>query len=183
MNRVLQFVVLTAVIAQLAIALPVFFEPPGHDADNPAVKASALAPVILWFLAMLGCMPRPSWIAGCGLFLVHVAVAFHAAHGWSHQAAMAHVEKSSSVGEGLFASYAFALIWLFDALWWLAAQSSYSRRNRWWSIIIYGAIAFVVFNATVVFGHGLARGLGIAMFVVLAVVKANAAGRSPPRRE
>jgi hypothetical protein len=183
MNRVLQFVVLVAVIAQFAIGLPVFLEPPGHDVDNPAVKASALPPVILWFLAMAGRLPRLSWIAGCGLFLVHVAVAFHAAHGWSHWDAIAHVERSSGVGEGLFASYAFALIWLFDASWWLAAPSSYSWRKLWWSIIIDGYLAFVVFNATVVFGHGVARWLGIAIFVVLAVAKTNAAGRSPPRRE
>jgi len=64
---------------------------------------------------------RLSWTGGCFAFLAHVAAAFHFAHHWSHGAALAATaERTAEVvgwhwGGGLYANYAFALVWLVVA--------------------------------------------------------------------
>ncbi len=53
---------------------------------------------LLWSLA---------WLA----YVIHLAMAFHYAHGWSHADAMRHVEDEAGVGEGIFVSHLFTLLW------------------------------------------------------------------------
>ncbi len=157
--------------------------PPGHDTAHPAVRETAFAAVVGWgaavLLALDGRYRRASrraaeaglaavWYTwGCALYLLHVAVAFHAAHGWSHAAAVGHVEAVSGFGPGLCVSYAFSLLWLLDvvALWWSPAR--YRDRPRWVQAAVHGFMAFVVFNATVVYGGETARPLGLIFFLVL----------------
>jgi hypothetical protein len=177
------FIAIGLVVPQVILALAAFREPTGSDPANPLVSLTAVVPMALWFFAMIGFAPRAAWCAGCSAFLLHVAVAFHLAHGASHVEAMSHVERSSGWGEGIYVSYAFAVVWLADAVWIATAPSSYFQRPRWLSLAVEGFLAFIVFNATVVYGHGLARWLGAALFATMIILKTNVAGRSPPRRD
>jgi hypothetical protein len=101
------------------------------------------------------------------MLLVHIAAAFHVAHGWSHAAAYEHTERTAGVGEGIFVNYLVGLVWGADAVWFAGNPVSYARRPRWIGWAVHGLLAFVTFNATVVYGTGLARWLGAFWFVLL----------------
>lgn len=103
------------------------------------------------------------------LYLVHLAVAFHAGHGWSHAAAMDHVKAQSGFGLGIFVSYLFTVIWTADVSWWWVLPRSYTQRPRWLTGIVQGFLGFVVFNATVVYAAPPLRWAALAGFVALAV--------------
>jgi hypothetical protein len=103
-------------------------------------------------------------------FLVHVAVAFHDYFGWSHAAAVEHTRQVSGWGAGVFVSYLFTLLWAGDALWWWAAPASHDRRPRWLTVGLHAFLAFVVFNATVVYEPGPIRWVGLVLFAVLAAL-------------
>ena len=110
------------------------------------------------------------WTAGCALFLVHVVCAFHFYHDWSH--ARAYEETARQVGEtmgmrsgnGIFVSYAFTLLWLFDVVWWwMKGAQSYRQRPKWLMAMWQGFFFFIVFNGTVVFESGLVRWFGVLL--------------------
>jgi hypothetical protein len=42
------------------------------------------------------------WTAGCGLFVVHVACAFHFYHDWSYTAGQAHQLLGMAFGNGIY---------------------------------------------------------------------------------
>jgi hypothetical protein len=101
---------------------------------------------------------RCVWTAACAVYLLHVVFAFHFAFGWSHAAAVAHASRRTLEIVGLdwpgamWINYVFTVLWVSDvALWWKRA-----RRNQatppavYWSVHVL--FAFIVFNATVVFG-------------------------------
>ncbi|WP_171469124.1 hypothetical protein [Frigoriglobus tundricola] len=98
------------------------------------------------------------WTLGCALLLVHIAVAFHLGHGWSHQMAWEHTRQVGGYGDGIFVNYVFALVWLADVLWAWVGVDSYRARPRWLTWSVVGFLAFVVFNAAVVFGGWGSRG-------------------------
>jgi hypothetical protein len=116
---------------------------------------------------------RLAWTFACALLLIHVACAFHFVHHWSHRAAYeATVRQTAEVtgfasGGGIHANYALLMLWLGDVLWWWLAPAGYRGRARATSLLIHGFIAFMWFNATAVFGHGLIRWLGAATFLIL----------------
>src|SRR5262245_3785779 len=60
---------------------------------------------LLWTLA---------WLA----YMIHLACAFHFYHGWSHAEALEHVRRRARVGEGIFVSHLFTLLWTLDVAWW-----------------------------------------------------------------
>ena len=71
-------------------------------------------------------------------------------------------------GGGLFINYALLLAWIVDiAWWWRSGLDSY--RKRPWPLIAawHGVIIFIIFNATVVFGDGVVRWLGLAICLLL----------------
>ena len=109
---------------------------------------------------------------GCLTFLVHVAFAFDHYHGWSHAAAVQHVEDVSGFGPGLFVSYFFTLLWVVDAAWWGLASHSYDRRPAWLDRTIHAFMAFIVFNGTVIYETGFIRWAGAALFAGLGVLAA-----------
>jgi hypothetical protein len=166
------------VIASLYLALPQYIDaltaPVANDPDNPAIKESAKPVVWFWFCAPLSLAfanPRTLpdtrrwvrvavrfiWALGCVLCLLHIAVAFHQGHGWSHEAAWEHTKQVGGYGDGVYVNYAFALVWLVDAVWLCVAFDSYFTRPRWLHWTIHGFLAFIVFNAAVVFGSWGAR--------------------------
>lgn len=76
----------------------------------------------------------------------------HAGHGWSHAAAYRHTAEAGGFGAGVYVNYLFAAVWLADAAWMWAAPTAYRHRPRWVGVAVHGFLAFIVFNATVVFG-------------------------------
>lgn len=78
----------------------------------------------------------------------------------------------SSSGNGIYLNYLMALIWAIDAAWWLRRPAGYELRPRSIEIAVHTFLAFMFFNAVVVFGGGLLRGFGIAATTILAAMAA-----------
>lgn len=120
-------------------------------------------------------LARWLWTGACALLFAHVGFAFHGFHHWSHRAAYAETARQTAElfgidwGGGLFANYAMLLVWLVDVFgWWHSGPPSLRRPAlRTW--LAQGFLAFMWFNATVAFGHGSVRWVGLAGFVTLAV--------------
>jgi hypothetical protein len=116
------------------------------------------------------------WTIGCLVYVVHVICAFQFVHHWSHQAAYTATAQQTleSVGldwgGGLFLNYAFTLVWLADVSWWWLSAKSFETRPALIEWIVDGFLAFMAFNATVVFANGFTRWTGLAAcFLVSAV--------------
>jgi hypothetical protein len=141
-----------------------------------------------WFATTgRGRLARWCWSLGWAAYVVHLGMAFHFYHGWSHRAAVAHVEQVSGFGPGIFVSHAYTLAWTLDVLWWWRWPASYARRPAWLGWALHGFLVFVIFCATVVYEAGFIRWAGIALFFGLGAVfwmrkQQNGSGRSPSRR-
>jgi hypothetical protein len=159
------------------------FDRPSNDPTRPEIARTAIAPVIglaLFFSCAVsgrkpsfvrgwGRVAAVGWTWACLTFLLHVAVAFHLGHDWSHANAYDHVEQQSGFGPGIFVSYLFTLIWVADVIWLWASYRSYRRRSKWIAWSIAGFLGFVTFNATVVFGSSVVRGWALFYIGVGAV--------------
>jgi hypothetical protein len=139
----------------------------------------ALALYLLSLLLRIGRRDRLArwvWSAGCLAFLLHVAAAFHFVHHWSHTAAYAETARQTAEitrldwGGGLYFNYLFAAVWLADVIWWWVNPNGYESRPRWIEGFVQAFMAFIVFNATVVFGHGAISWVGAVAMVVLLLV-------------
>jgi hypothetical protein len=110
---------------------------------------------------------RLAWTVGCLAMLVHVACAFHFYHDWRHDSALRETARQTSEvfawnwGGGLYINYAFVAAWVADVFWWWRRLDRYRRRA--WPITAawHGIMICMFFNATVVFGAGLLRWLGL----------------------
>ncbi|HZL89382.1 MAG TPA: hypothetical protein VFB96_13535 [Pirellulaceae bacterium] len=142
----------------------------------------ALAAYALWLAAWLAgpaaaisLGPRTSrWLytVGCGLFLAHVACAFHFYHHWSHREAFHDTAQQTkemlgiAFGEGIYFSYFFTLLWVADVAWlWLAPQ----RRWPWLTAATQLYLAFIALNGAVVFEAGVTRWVGIPVALLLGI--------------
>ncbi len=101
---------------------------------------------------------RRAWTAGCVLLWFHVAAALHVVYGWDHARMVRETARQSLELTGVrfaaaaYVNYAVMLLWAADAAYWNAAgDARYRRRPRWTSIIVHAPLAFVAFNAAVVF--------------------------------
>jgi hypothetical protein len=118
-------------------------------------------------LTMAGRLARWCWTWGWLVFVIHVGLAFHFLHHWSHAEAFDHVRKESGFGPGIFVSYLFSAAWTADvALWWLVPER-YSARSKWIDRLLHGFMLFIVFNGTVVYETGPIRWAGATGFAVL----------------
>jgi hypothetical protein len=113
---------------------------------------------------------RLSWTLAWLAYAVHVALAFHFYHHWSHAAAVQHVRERSSFGWGILASHLFTLAWTADVAWWWIAGASWARRPAWVGRLLYSYMAFIAFNATVVFETGFIRWAGVVVFLALSLL-------------
>ena len=128
-------------------------------------------------------MARWLWTVGCGLFVVHVASAFHFTHGWSHAAALeATAEDTEALlgvrfGEGIYFSYAFLVLWVADvAAAWLGSGVGSSRPMVWnLGLAVHAYLFFIAFNGAIVFESGPTRWAGLAVCTVLAGLAGRAA--------
>jgi hypothetical protein len=152
---------------------------PDDDPGDVVTRQTARVAVLFWGLAaaqlLLGhrASARWTWTLACTAYLVHVATAFDQVHGWSHAAAVRHVEIVSGFGPALFVSYAFSLLWIADVAWWWIDRPGYDARPVWLDRLIHGFMAFVVFNGTIVYATGLIRWAGAVLFAGLAVLLAR----------
>ncbi|WP_395750719.1 hypothetical protein [Prosthecobacter sp.] len=129
---------------------------------------------------------RVWWTTGCLMLLVHVACAFQFVHHWSHRAAFeATAQQTAAVtgfdsGSGLWVNYAVLVLWFGDVCWWWLAPARHASRSRTAERLLQGFLAFIWFNATVVFGHGLTRWLGGAAFLWLMILAWQRKSRNSP---
>jgi hypothetical protein len=126
---------------------------------------------LLWAILGAGLLPRPStptarlvWTLAWAAYLAHVAAAFHFAHGWSHAEAVAHVEARSGFGQGIWFSHLFSILWTADVAWWWLDPAARDARPVWLSSLLFGYMAFITFNATVVYGES-TRFMGVVLFL------------------
>jgi len=96
------------------------------------------------------------WTVGCGIFLVHVIAAFHFEHHWNHTSAFDYTAKRTAEmtgwnsGVGLYVNEVFLALWVADtAIWWLNPNWPQNRFAYW---TVQGIFAFLMFQATAVFG-------------------------------
>jgi hypothetical protein len=138
---------------------------------------------LLLYAATLGLRlshpPRPSlarllWTAGSFAFLLHVAAAFQFFHHWSHSDAYRETARRTAEtvgtpsGWGLYLNYLFTGVWTADVAWWWAlGTDAYRARPRSLRVGLDAFMAFMAFNATVVFGHGATRWAGAFVTVLL----------------
>lgn len=136
---------------------------------------------------------RRLWTVGCGVYLAHVAAAFHYFHDRSHAAAWRSTSRQTAElfgidwGGGLYVNYLFTAVWIGDALAWWLLGLSYPQRWRRVSWAVQGFFAVIVFNATVVFGPAFWKWVAAAGIVALGAAsfrrflrKGDAAGAGDP---
>ena len=115
-------------------------------------------------------LSRIAWTIGCAFFLAHVAAAFQFYHGWSHASAYRETARRTAEvfginwGGGVYFNYVFTGIWIADVAWW---WKDYRRRPGWIPIAVQAFMAFMLFNATVIFATGWTRLMGAAAAVLL----------------
>ena len=137
-----------------------------------------LLTLIGWTILMQPRLLRWLWSLGWIVFVVHVGLAFHLVHHWSHDEAWEATRVQGGVGEGVYFNYLVMVIWLVDVLWWWVWPVQYLGRSKWKGALIQGFLLFMWFNATVVFAHGYMSIVGAVGFLVLGVCVARAATRS-----
>ncbi len=177
-------IILTWLVALAAVIVwPVLTGSPtlGDDLTRHTVRvALAFYCAACWLMLRLrpaewraatprGRFARWCWTLAWAAFVVHVGVAFHFYHHWSHAEAVAHVRERSGVGEGVFASYSFTLAWTADVAWWWLWPAGYAGRPGWVDQALHGFMAFMIAMATVVYEDGAIRWAGVALCVGLAV--------------
>jgi hypothetical protein len=153
---------------------------PGDELTRYTVRLALLyyaLAVALMLVRAADRLARWCWTLGWAVYVVHVALAFHCYHGWSHAEAVAHVERRSGFGPGLFFSYLFTLLWTADVAWWWLRPTGHARRPSWVGGALHGYMGFIIFNATVVYEQGFVRWAGVGMFAVLGVLLARRLSR------
>ncbi|MBA4188396.1 MAG: hypothetical protein C0467_10365 [Planctomycetaceae bacterium] len=175
-SRVITFLGLLAIwSAAVSACVVLAVRDPEQALRHPAVTGSAAA-MVGWMILAWAAMAvqrndsaRQLWTLGLTALFVHLGFAFGLAHGWSHAAAVEHVRAVGGYGEGIVVNYLFAVAWTVDVLWWWANPTSHANRPRWVAIATHGLLAFVVVNATVVFGPDERRiAYGVALIVLVA---------------
>jgi hypothetical protein len=129
-----------------------------------------------------GRVARWCWTWGVICFLVHLAMAFHFYHHWSHAHAFEHTRQISGIGEGIYVSYLFTWLWISDVLWWWTQPERYAQRAAWFDRALHAFMLFIVFNGMVVFEAGVIRWAGFGMFFFLAIAWRAAAAPAELRR-
>jgi hypothetical protein len=128
-----------------------------------------------------GCLARWCWTWGVVCFLVHLGMAFHYYHRWSHAHAFEHTREVGGIGEGIYVSYLFTWLWIGDAAWWWTRPQQYAARPAWIDRSLHAFMLFIVFNGMIIFESGVIRWAGAFMFAALAA--AWLAARSVPGRQ
>lgn len=166
----LWLIVLAAVFAFPAIA-------PSSDVGDDLIRNTVRLALVYYAAAVLLMLTRDDarltrwlWTLACLAYVIHVAVAFHFYHGWSHAHAVEHVRRRSGVGEGIWVSHLFTLCWCLDVLAWWVLPAERATRPAWLGWTVHGFMTFVIFNGTVVYETGPVQWGGGIFFTVAAVL-------------
>jgi hypothetical protein len=129
---------------------------------------------------------RLIWTIACLGLLVHTLCAFHFYHQWSDDIAYDETSRQTAEvsginwGGGLYINYLLLAAWVIDVGWWWRGLDLYRRRSKMVTTLWQGFLAFIFFNATVVFETGIIRVVGIVTFLCLILIwKVGAARISP----
>ena len=117
-----------------------------------------------------GRLARACWTLAWAAYLVHLAMAFHFYHHWSHSDAVRHTREISGFGEGIYVSHLFTLVWGADVAMWWHRPKAYATRRPWIGIGLHAFMTFVIFNATVVYESGPIRWIAILVYAGLATL-------------
>ena len=118
---------------------------------------------------------RLLWTAACILLWIHVACAFQFEHHWSHAGAYAHTARQTDQvvgldwGGGIYFNYLLMVFWAGDAAWWWLAPQSFRARPPIIGGFLRGVVAFMAFNAGVVFASGPLRWVALGVMLILGV--------------
>ncbi|HET6325960.1 MAG TPA: hypothetical protein VFG04_14885 [Planctomycetaceae bacterium] len=120
---------------------------------------------------------RWAWTVGFAIYLVHVAFAFQFLHHWSHAAAVEHAARRTfevvgfEFGAGLYFNYVFTLLWLADVvLWWRRSLAGrVASPAYYWTV--QAIFAFMMFNATVVFGPAFWKWVAVGALAVIVALR------------
>ncbi len=124
-----------------------------------------------WFpLARRGQVARGFWTAAYMAYLIHLAMAFHYYHHWSHADAVDHTREVSGIGEGMYVSHLFTLLWGADVVFWLASPNGYAHRRPWIGWVLHAFMVFIIFNGTVVYETGFIRWAGVMLLAILGIM-------------
>ncbi len=115
-----------------------------------------------------GKLARLAWTWSIICFWVHLGMAYHFYHQWSHAHAFEHTREVSGVGEGIYISYLFTWLWTADMLWWWMSPAGYAARPVWIDRALHSFMLFIVFNGMVVYEAGMIRWAGLVLFFGLA---------------
>lgn len=124
---------------------------------------------------------RSWWTIGCIIFVVHVATAFHFAHHWDHAAAFAQTARRTAEmtgwnsGIGLYVNEVFLCLWLADTILWRRNIAWPHNRRAYWTV--QAIFAFLMFQATAVFGPPFWKPVNVALIAVVTVQLLRRAGR------
>ncbi len=119
---------------------------------------------------------RNAWLLGSFFSLLHAIATMVFIHQGSHDVAVEYTAKQTEsllgfgFGIGIYFNYAFVIIWLVDALWWIAQRKTYEARNSSISWAVYGFLIFIAFNGSIVFESGWVRWFAIAGVIVLGLL-------------
>ncbi len=123
-----------------------------------------------------GSAARVVWTIACASLIAHFLSAFQFYHGWSHAAAYRDTARQTEElfrvnwGGGLFINYALLIAWVVDIGWWWRRGIDSYRQRPWPIVALWHAFfVFIIFNATVVFGEGIVRWVGLAVSLLLAI--------------
>ncbi len=174
-------VVVWLLLLLLAVASPVLLASPtlGDDRVRCTIRLALLyyglaAALMLaldssaWQAASAIRLSRWLWSLALVAYLVHVGLAFHYYHHWSHADAYARTDRITNFGPGIYVSYLFTLLWTLDVAWWWLAPVRYTQRRPWLGWLLHSFLAFVIFNGSVTFAAGAVSWVSLGMFLVLA---------------
>ncbi len=136
-----------------AVALLMFLEPGERRAESGR-----------------GRLARWCWTLAWAAYLVHLGMAFHFYHHWSHADAVEHTERVSQLGAGIYVSHFFTLVWSLDVAFWWLRPGRYAARSPWVDRLLHGFMVFIVFNATVVYESGPIRWAGLVGLALLGLL-------------
>lgn len=115
-------------------------------------------------------LARCAWTMGWLTYLLHVGLAFHFLHDWSHAAAVEHTAAVGGFGAGIWFNHLFTLVWTADVLAWQLRPAWYAERPARIEWLVHGYMTFIILNAAVVFAAEPMRWLGVALYVWLGLL-------------
>lgn len=127
---------------------------------------------------------RGVWTSGAALLAVHIALAFHYWHGWSHAAAYQSTAIQSAQltgvasGWGIYLNYALLAVWVADAAWWWVSPRAYETRSRAIDRTVFAFFLFMMVNGAVVFATTAMRYAGAAAVAVAVAARCMRRRRS-----